>query len=964
MVRKSRGRSATRALGKPPRISLRRQVLVPLLASGLILFSLVSWVGTHIYQQMLQSRLRDKAELVASTIQSAAGVSPHASYLQRMVEATVAQPEVSRVFVIADQPPRILVCTRRELLGKGLGELSDRSLAMHAAHALQQRRASHQAAPEGVFRYVTPMELATPEVLDEARTIPGAVMVEIDSLPIAYGVMQSIRLWVLLTFGAVAALWLLAWALLRRHVLIPLAGITEALRLPTSTDGTLVMPALELNELGSLAASLEQAFRRLVESEQRSQLALRELALQKQALDEHAIVSETDARGRIVYANSKFCEISGYSYEELLGQDHRILNSGFHPRSFWNEMYSTLARAGVWHGEICNRAKDGGLYWVQTTNAAFNDAQGKLLGYVSIRTDVTERRRAEQANRKLAARLQAILQNAGHAIIATDTDGVIQVFNPAAESMLGYASEEMIGSQTPLVFHSFPEVVLAAKRLGKELGQPIDPGFESLVGRSRLGWPNQQEWTYVRKDGAHLTVLVTITALADADGSIHGFLCVASDITERKRVESEICQAKEEVEQANRHLAEALAQTKRLALAAKQATAAKSAFLANMSHEIRTPMTAILGYADLLLDEQRTPQVERDEALQTIRRNGQHLLEIINDILDLSKIEAGRLEIESVEVPVWELLDEVHGTMRVRAQQKGIDFSIRAATALPSSCQTDPVRLRQVLVNLVGNAIKFTERGSVLVTVAYRVRRGRGVLKFDVADTGIGMVPHQLSRLFRPFAQADSSTTRRFGGTGLGLTISKRLVQLLGGEIAVKSKLNHGSTFTITIDAGAPREANEFRQPTISAKREANAVQTPEEMPATFAGRVLLAEDGPDNQRLIGLLLRKLGLEVEIAENGRRALEQALAAREAGQPFDLILMDMQMPELDGYDATQRLRKEGYAGPIVALTAHAMSGDRDRCLAAGCDDYLSKPVNRQLLLEAVYKALHATTIAPA
>ncbi len=942
------------SLGKSPRISLRRQVLVPLLATGLLLFSLVSWMGSHLYHQMLNSRLRDKAEMVANTVQSAAGVAPHSSYLQRMVDATAAQSEVSSVIIFADNPPRVLVCARRNLVGVELEDLQDRGLAAHATEVLHRQTAVHHNMGGVMFRYVAPITLSTDDGQVAGQTPRGAVLVEIDSKPTAHGVMHSLGVWALLTFAAVAVLWLLAWALLRRHVLTPLAGITEALRQSAAHEGKLVMPELEPNEIGSLAASLERTFARLGESEQRSQMTLRELALQKQTLDEHAIVSETDARGRIVYVNSKFREISGYSYDELLGQDHRIVNSGFHPQVFWGDMYITLAKKGVWHGEICNRAKNGELYWVQTTNAAFKDIQGRLLGYVSICTDVTERRRTEQANRKLASRMHAILQNAGHAIIATDTDGIIQLFNPAAEAMLGYAADEVVGLETLLLFHDLDELCQQAAERGLETCQPVEWSFSSYVLPARLGLSNQQECTYIRKDGSKLTVLFTLTALTDSDGSLHGFLGVASDITQRKLIELEIHQAKDEAEQANRQLAEALADTKRLALAAKQATAAKSAFLANMSHEIRTPMTAILGYSDLLLDDEGASRAQREEALQTIRRNGQHLLELINDILDLSKIEAGRLETETMDVPVWDLLEEIHRTMRVRARQKGIEISLHAATPLPATCQTDPVRLRQVLVNLVGNAIKFTERGSVKVIVSYRVKQGRGILRFDVEDTGIGMAPQQLSRLFRPFSQADSSTTRRFGGTGLGLTISRRLVQLLGGKISVRSKLHVGSTFSVTVCAGVASAAKNLGESSPAWDRD--EPRASEDSNGRLAGRVLLAEDGPDNQRLIGLMLRKAGLEVSIADNGSVAVEQIQRAKAAGDPFQLILMDMQMPELDGYDATRQLRALGYREPIIALTAHAMSGDRERCLSAGCSDYLSKPVDWQLLLSAIRKAL--------
>jgi len=378
-------------------------------------------------------------------------------------------------------------------------------------------------------------------------------------------------------------------------------------------------------------------------------------------------------------------------------------------------------------------------------------------------------------------------------------------------------------------------------------------------------------------------------------------------------------------------------------------------------------MTAILGYTDLLIEQDEATGRPRSEALQTIRRNGLHLLEIINDILDLSKIEAGRMELERVDVPLWQLLEDIRGLMRVRAEQKGIDLDIRALTPLPSHGNTDPVRLRQVLVNLVGNAIKFTEQGRVTVSMAYEAIEARGILHIYIDDTGIGISPEEMNRLFHPFSQADTSMTRRFGGTGLGLTISKRLIGLLGGQISVESKRGRGSRFTVTLDIGAAVPPEQRHFPCYVPPQPAAALDaaTPPAVPleepqlkGPAAGRILLAEDGPDNQRLIGLVLRKSNYEVTVAENGRIAIETYRQAAAAGMPYDLILMDMQMPEMDGYTATQQLRQLGCQVPIIALTAHAMTGDREKCLAAGCDEYLSKPIDRQQLVATIQAVLHA------
>ncbi len=399
---------------------------------------------------------------------------------------------------------------------------------------------------------------------------------------------------------------------------------------------------------------------------------------------------------------------------------------------------------------------------------------------------------------------------------------------------------------------------------------------------------------------------------------------------------------------ASRHAQlEAQAEIERSYANERSANRAKSEFLANMSHEIRTPMTAILGYADLLL-EPRLDVSDRLNYIQIIRRNSGHLLSIINDILDLSKIEAGKMTVEKIACSPAQILVEVASLMRVRATEKGLDFDIEYATPMPATMKSDPTRLRQILLNLVGNAIKFTQSGSVrIIARCHDVDSATPTLTFEVADTGVGLSKEQQTKLFQPFAQADSSTTRRYGGSGLGLVICRRLAALLGGDIALESLFGRGSSFTLRVQTGSIAGVT-----MIANLREAGVplLMSGTTLPQReLKGSVLLAEDGLDNQLLIATHLRKAGLRVVIAENGRVALEEALAAEQDGRPFDLIFMDMQMPELDGYGATAKLRSRDYARPIVALTAHAMTGDRERCLQAGCDDYMTKPIDRPALL---------------
>ncbi len=395
--------------------------------------------------------------------------------------------------------------------------------------------------------------------------------------------------------------------------------------------------------------------------------------------------------------------------------------------------------------------------------------------------------------------------------------------------------------------------------------------------------------------------------------------------------------------------------------AAEHATRTKSEFLANMSHEIRTPMTAILGFAETLLDPELT-SADRLNAVHTVRRNGGHLLEIINDILDISKIEAGRIVVESIKCSPVEIVADVYSLMHARAVTKGVTLELEYPGAIPESIQSDPTRLKQILVNLVGNAIKFTDSGGVrLVTDMAEAGSGESKLTFDVIDSGIGLTEAQRDGLFQAFTQADASTTRKFGGTGLGLVISRRLSEMLGGDIAVASTPGEGSTFSVTIDTG-PLDGVKMLAGPLDEFLVGPAHTSPAETaPDHLDCRILLAEDGPDNQRLITHVLKRVGAEVVVVENGKLAVEAALDAVDGGHAFDVILMDMQMPVMDGYEATGQLRLKGYTGPIIALTAHAMREDREKCLRAGCSDYATKPVDRKALIETIERSLHPTHI---
>ncbi|MBN1588200.1 MAG: PAS domain S-box protein [Pirellulales bacterium] len=538
--------------------------------------------------------------------------------------------------------------------------------------------------------------------------------------------------------------------------------------------------------------------------------------------------------------------------------------------------------------------------------------------------------------------LRTITSSTHDGIIMMDPDGNVSFWNEAATRIFGYAPDEIIG-------RSIPEL-LASPSDRASFWQTLPHFRETGTGPDV---DQTLDMTAVRKNGELFPMELSVAAV-QIRKQWHA-VAVVRDATERKQTEQETRDYAMALESAN----QALEQFNEMANAA---TRAKSEFLANMSHEIRTPMTAILGFAEVLRDPQLTND-DRESAVDTILRNGQHLLQLINDILDLSKIESGRMVLEQMACRPIEIARDVVSLMSLPAAAKQLSLILEFDGPMPECIESDPTRLRQILINLVANAIKFTETGGVRLVVRLLEQDGQSWIHWEIIDSGIGMTAAQVGRIFDPFTQADETVTRKYGGTGLGLAISWRMAQAMGGSITVESTPNQGSTFRLATPVEIVEDTPLIEDP---ARWETTSAQSPraDTTNVQLAGRVLLAEDGRDNQKLIEFVLHKAGAEVEIAENGLVACQKATAAAQAGSPFDVILMDMQMPELDGYAAAARLRREGITQPIIALTAHAMADDRQKCVAAGCDDFATKPIQRADLLALVAHHLTAPCCASA
>jgi PAS domain S-box-containing protein len=649
----------------------------------------------------------------------------------------------------------------------------------------------------------------------------------------------------------------------------------------------------------------------------------------------------TDLHNR--FANRAYLEWFGVGADDIRGRHVRdIIGDELYARSLPHVEAVLRGESPMFDGPVRDAA---GALRNMAVSYLPDIENGAVTGFYVFVTDITSLRTAQQAHQKAQQQLQNVFDaTTEFSVIATGLDGVIDLFSVGAERMLGYRADEMVGKQTPAILHVEEEIVRRGVELTAQTGQTV-AGFDVFAFYPRQGQAETREWTYVRRDGSRLPIALTATRVLDADGQISGFLGIAKDISEERR-RTEVLRA-------------ATAQ-------AESSSRAKSDFVANMSHELRTPMNAVLGMAQLLDNTALAP--EQRQYVDMIRSAGRSLLGIINDILDFSKIEAGRMELSPAPFVLGEMLQALAGTMGVSAGEKNLELAIGVEPDVPSALVGDALRLQQILTNLTGNAIKFTERGEVTLLVALTDPPPSGAcvegatvgLRFTVRDTGIGMTPAQQARLFAPFTQADASITRRYGGTGIGLAITRQLVGLMGGSIEVESRLGGGSEFRATL----PLQVGNQEQTARPSRQTLGPL------------RFLLTGDNPTSSSYLAKTIAGWSWQVETAAGGQQAVDLLMAIPDGGDGYDVVLLDWPLAGDDGEAQVQAIAAllHSMGGRLIlAVNAFARSTLMQSGAAALADAILIKPLTGSVLFDALsdlsrradagVQALLSATVAP-
>jgi len=638
-----------------------------------------------------------------------------------------------------------------------------------------------------------------------------------------------------------------------------------------------------------------------------------------------------DPQAKILYANEAASLMVGYSREELLGMTVHDLNPDF-PASMWPGFWEEMRRNKTMSLETNHRTKDGRLIPIDI-RVSFLAYEGQEFHCAFVR-DITERKRTQEALEQIMHRYKDLIDSINGIVWEADASTTQFTFvSRIAEAILGYPVEQWLSSPTFWVDHMHPEdrnwaPQYCLEEVRKQCAHTFE--YRILAADGRIVWFRE------------------LVSLLVENGQVTKLRGIMEDVTDRKLSESKLAQAAQDLEQKNKDLEEARDK-------ALEAVKIKAEFLATMSHEIRTPMNGVIGMAGLLLDTQLTP--EQREYAETVRLSGEHLLDIINEILDFSKIEAGKLELEHVNFDLHTTVEDTLSLLGARAYAKGLELTCLVRAGVPTLLQGDPGRLRQVLVNLIGNAIKFTEQGEIVVTVSAseepehitppRLTTSRRWVRIEVSDTGIGISPDQQVKLFQSFTQADSSMTRRYGGTGLGLAICKKLVEMIGGRIGVDSKAGAGSTFWFTAPFHLqPEGAQPAALPAV----------------ALTGRRILIVDDHATNRKALEQYLHGRGVTYESAENGVRALQCLRDAAARRAPFDVAILDMQMPGMDGLELTRQIRSDRAisATRLVLLTSVGKRGDAKAAQDAGIHAYLAKPIRQSLVFECLSLVLGHTT----
>lgn len=627
-----------------------------------------------------------------------------------------------------------------------------------------------------------------------------------------------------------------------------------------------------------------------------------------------AAITVTDKDEKIIAWNPFSENMLEMSKEDLFNKPVKEL----YPPKEWRRIRSfRIRQKGMSSGiETQVIKKDGSLVDVDVSISVLKNSDGDITGAIGIMRDITNQKMAERKLKESEYKTRVILDNSAAAITLTDEKENIVSWNKFTEQLLGMKKRDLSLKHVSVLYPKDEWKKIRSENIRK------------------IGSRHHLETKIIRKDGKIIDIDLSINVLTDSSGKIIGSVGIMQDITERKHAQQILLQAK---------------------LAAEEASSAKTMFLANMSHEVRTPMNAIIGMIDLTLDSSLTE--DQKDNLKTVRDAAGNLLNLLNDILDLSRVEAGKINLEAIEFNIRNVLHSVCKGLTVLARNKNLELLWGVDSKVPELLIGDPTRVRQVIINLINNAIKFTHKGKVEVNINVGAAiEDEATLTFSVADTGIGIPKEKQDAIFEPFTQADDSTTRKYGGTGLGLTISTRLVEMMRGRIWVESDPLKGSTFYFTAVFKLARK--EPSVTVVSIPQETSQLAPKANLQDL---RILLAEDNMMNQKIATKMLEKKGWFVQVAQNGQEAMEQL-----SQNHFDIILMDVQMPIIDGLEATRLIREEekqtGRHIPIVAMTAHAMEGDERRCLAGGMDGYVAKPIDIIRVYEVIENLLTKRTVS--